>query len=303
MSVEAVLARWRPAVEAALERFTPPADAAPAAIHEAMRYSLFAGGKRLRPVLVALAFETAGGEGDAWAPVAAAVEMIHTYSLIHDDLPAMDDDDLRRGQPTAHKVFGEALAILSGDALLTRAFEILATEIADPARAVRVIAELGGAAGTLGMVGGQVLDLAAEGVLRSPDAKESASGTESIGLSREIPRMKTAALIRGSLRAGALVAGGDAQLLEKIGVYGEKVGIAFQVIDDMLDLSSTAEELGKTPGKDVRQGKLTVPEALGLDGARGWAESLIREATDAIEREPGADALIELAHYVLARKS
>ncbi len=289
MSLDEALDRIRPALDRALERSLPN-DGTPAPLGEAMRYCLLAGGKRIRPAIVGFAFEAAGGSGDAWLVPAVAVEMVHTYSLVHDDLPAMDDDDLRRGRPTCHRVYGEAVAILVGDALLTRAFEILGAEVDDPALGGRLVAELAGAAGAAGMVGGQVLDLAAEGAPRDRSEAE------------RIARLKTAALIRASARMGALAAGATVDALSALTAYGESVGLAFQLADDMLDLSSTAAELGKTPGKDVESAKLTVSSVVGPDGARSLATELIERAKVAIRDLPGGGPLAEIADFVLARR-
>ncbi|MBN2490781.1 MAG: polyprenyl synthetase family protein [Planctomycetes bacterium] len=295
MSSKAQFERLRPRIEAALDRLTPAADAPPQALHQSMRYSLFGGGKRLRPILVLLAHEAAGGTlAHAMGPAdvaAAAVEMVHTYSLIHDDLPAMDDDDLRRGRSTCHKVYGEALAILAGDGLLTRAFEVLAREVADAGMACRLAAELGAAAGPGGMVGGQVLDVAAEG---AAPAFERAL---------DIVRRKTAALIAASVAMGGITAGASVDRIGQLRRYGERVGMAFQVADDLLDRLSTAEVLGKTPGKDVASGKLTLPAVLGLDAARRTAAAWIEEGKAELEGLAGAAPLRELADFVLDRRA
>ncbi len=289
MSIEACFENLQPRIEAALERRLPREDVVPEAVHAAMRYSLFAGGKRLRPVLVALAHEAAGGTGDSFESAACAVEMVHTYSLIHDDLPAMDDDDLRRGKPTCHVVFGEAVAILAGDALLTRAFEILADEVEDPAVSRRLVKELALAAGSTGMVGGQILDLEAEGA--PPDLDRV----------RTLAEKKTGALIRACLTMGVIAAGGPPEFVERLGRYGALIGLAFQVVDDLLDQCGTAEELGKTPGKDVISRKLTFPGVLGSTGARELATALIGEAKSMIQDCQGCEPLIELADFVHQR--
>jgi len=291
MSIEAVLNQHRMQVETALDRLMPSKETVPEVVHAAMRYSLFAGGKRLRPVLAALAFDAAGGTGTGIDAIACALEMVHTYSLIHDDLPVMDDDDLRRGKPTCHKVFGEAIAVLAGDGLLTRAFQVLSEEIEDAEVSCRVIMELASAAGTEGMVGGQVLDLASEG---APPDLEAAM---------VVGKMKTAALIRASLVMGAVAGGGSPYLLERLGIYGEKVGIAFQVVDDILDRQSTAEELGKTPGKDLKSIKMTFPSVLGMAGARELASKLSTEAKLALTECKGCELLRDLADYFLLRRA
>ncbi|MBX3462541.1 MAG: polyprenyl synthetase family protein [Planctomycetes bacterium] len=255
---------WGPAVEAALRDLLPPVTAAPARLHEAMHYALFPGGKRLRPMLVLLGCRAAGGDPGAALRAAAAVECLHTYSLVHDDLPCMDDDDLRRGRPTCHKVYGDALALLAGDALLTLAFEGVASAGVD------AVAELARAAGSLGMVGGQVEDLAVEG-----DAR-----LHSLERVQWIHDRKTGALITASLVVGARAAGGSppAGLLELLRAYGERLGRAFQIADDCLDLTGTAVELGKNPLADVALGKLTWPAMVGLERSLGTARALADEA-------------------------
>ncbi|MBP7868044.1 MAG: polyprenyl synthetase family protein [Acidobacteria bacterium] len=281
-----------------LGRLLPGADEPPAVLHRAMRHSVFAGGKRLRAVLVASTAEALGfREPERFAP-AAAVEMIHTYSLIHDDLPAMDDDDFRRGVPTCHKLFGEALAILAGDALLTLAFRVLALHPEGSAfegvRA-RVVGEMALAAGTpAGMVAGQVLDITAPG------------GGGGVGLLREIHRLKTGALIRGSVRCGALLAGADGPVLDALTRYAEWLGMAFQVTDDILDETATREDLGKTPGKDARQAKLTYPSLFGLERSRELAAEFVGNAVGALDEIDDAGDFAFLRHVaraVLDRRS
>jgi geranylgeranyl diphosphate synthase type II len=275
------------------ERLRPQAGL-PAKLLEAMRYSLLAGGKRLRPTLVVMAAEACGG-GDPW-PAACAVEMIHTYSLIHDDLPAMDDDDLRRGQPTCHKKFGEALAILAGDALLTMAFGVLAEGYPDRT-ASSCCRELARAAGAAGMVGGQVDDLAWE-----------QGGEPSLEKLEHLHMRKTGALIRASLRLGALAAYVSRlhpppdSLLESLDGYGRCLGLAFQIVDDLLDVEGDAEQTGKRVGKDAGRGKLTYPGLLGVAESRRRAERLGREASDYL-KPLGADAalLLALVPFVLKR--
>ncbi|MEZ5400475.1 MAG: polyprenyl synthetase family protein [Bryobacteraceae bacterium] len=249
-------------VAAALERWTPGEDVEPAVIHRAMRYSLFAGGKRIRPLLAIAAYEASGGEGDGIDDAACALEMIHTYSLIHDDLPALDNDDLRRGRPTSHRVFGEAMAILAGDGLLTLAFEVLGkTPACDGVRRARMVAEVAAAAGTVrGMIGGQVHDLEGEGL--APTAE----------LLARIHRAKTGALLRVSVRLGAIHAGADEAMLAALSRYGEHAGLAFQIVDDILDVELSSEELGKTAGKDAAQHKITFPAVHGLAESRRMAE-------------------------------
>jgi geranylgeranyl pyrophosphate synthase len=255
-----------------------------------MRYSVLAGGKRLRPCLVLLGARAAGADDTPLLPVAAAVELVHTYSLIHDDLPSMDDDDLRRGKPSCHKVFGEATAILAGDALHTLAFEILAS-FRPSERAAALVRETARACGTRGMVGGQAADLEAEG---RPPSVEVVEG---------IHRRKTGALFAASLRLGALGAGAPRPVVEALDRYGERLGLAFQIVDDVLDEEGLAADLGKTPGKDRKRGKMTYPAAAGMDGARARARALADEAAAGAAGLPAAALLAELAELVVARKA
>jgi geranylgeranyl diphosphate synthase type II len=247
-----------------------------------MRYSVFAGGKRVRPALVLLWNEALGGARAPALPAAAAWECVHVYSLIHDDLPAMDNDDFRRGRPSNHKMFGEALAILAGDGLLTVAFELCAGH-ADRRTGAEVALELARAAGPLGMVGGQVLDIRGEG-------KTPLAPTRDEATLERIHRWKTAALLRGACRAGAILAGAGATGLDAATRYGEALGLAFQVVDDILDVECTTEELGKTAGKDAAAGKLTYPALLGLDAAKARAKRLIDDAIAALEALPETPA-------------
>ncbi|MGH9735565.1 MAG: polyprenyl synthetase family protein [Candidatus Acidiferrales bacterium] len=280
-------------VEKALERILPSEDTRPPSIHRAMRYSVFAGGKRLRPVLCIESGRMFADDVTAAVDVGCALEFIHTYSLIHDDLPALDNDDLRRGKPTNHKVFGEAMAILAGDALLTLAFETLAKAPVESARRVRIIAAIGGAAGTVnGMVGGQVADVEAD--RKSVDA----AGLE------YIHRSKTAALIRGSVVAGAIAGGASDHDVESLARFGENIGWAFQVVDDILDVEESSESLGKTAGKDQAQQKATYPALYGLERSRTIAADLEAKALSELacygER---ANNLRALAQYLVARRS
>ncbi|MHC4924874.1 MAG: polyprenyl synthetase family protein [Planctomycetota bacterium] len=277
-------------VDAALEQTLPPEEIEPRAIHRAMRYSVFAGGKRLRPALVFLGARCAGGDDDDVLPVACAVEMIHTYSLIHDDLPAMDDDDLRRGKPSCHAVFGEAHAILAGDALHTLAFETLAG-YGDGSRVADLVGETARACGTLGMVGGQVADLENEG--QPPDVQ----------VVEGIHRRKTGALITACLRLGAIAAGGGEEVLRQVTHYGDLLGLAFQIVDDVLDEEGESEDLGKTPGKDRRRGKMTYPAALGIEASRTRARDLAAGAREAAESLLAGDLLANLADLVVQRRS
>ncbi len=291
----AYMAERARAVDQGLDRFLPSETAPPESLHKAMRYSVFAGGKRLRPVLVAAGAEAVGGSLDAVMPAACAVEMIHTYSLIHDDLPAMDNDDFRRGVPTNHKVFGEAIAILAGDALLTLAFRLLGDSVAAGADAQRlreVFIEVADAAGSAGMVGGQVADIECEG--KPADA----------ALVDYIHTHKTAALIRASIRSGAILAGATAKQLKALGVAGDDLGLAFQIMDDILDITATSEELGKTAGKDQAQQKATYPAVHGIETSRRRAQALIANAHAALEPfGPRALPLRALGTFIIERKA
>jgi geranylgeranyl pyrophosphate synthase len=264
-----VLAAWRHEVDRALAEAVAPASTtgdAAAELVDAMRYALLGPGKRLRPLLTLAACRSCGGEIEAALPAAVAIEMIHAYSLVHDDLPAMDDDDLRRGRPTTHKVYGEALAVLAGDALQTRAFEILALARLPGSTVASQVAALAAAAGPAGMAGGQALDLAAE---RQPGDAAAI---------RRIDRMKTGALLTACFELGALAAGAPPAQRARLSRCGERVGEAFQVQDDILDLTASTEDLGKTAGKDRTQGKATWPALVGLDAARQHAAALRDEA-------------------------
>ena len=295
MDVARYLKERAAAVDEALERLLPPETTPPETIHKAMRYSVFAGGKRLRPVLVIAGAEAVGGSMDRVMPAACAMECIHTSSLVHDDLPAMDNDDFRRGMPTNHKVFGEAMAILAGDGLLTLAFGLLAEAFADggdPAALRQVLADLTEAAGTRGMVGGQVADIEAEG---RPATAESVD---------YIHRHKTAALIRTSLRVGATICGATAAQREALGVAGGAIGLAFQIVDDLLDVEATSEQLGKTAGKDQAQQKATYPAVHGLEASRRRAAELVAEAERALAPLGApAEPIRALARFVLERKA
>jgi geranylgeranyl diphosphate synthase type II len=282
-------------VDAALERFLPPESAPPPAVHRAMRYSVMAGGKRLRPILVIAGAEAVGGHAEIVLPTACALELIHTYSLIHDDLPAMDDDDYRRGQLTSHKVFGEAMAILAGDALLTLAFRLMAENAAhvkDSRVICDVVAEIASAAGTGGMVGGQVVDIESEGKTVTPDTLDY------------IHTHKTAALIRASLRVGAMLSGARPAALEAISAAGHCLGLAFQIVDDILDVEGSLEELGKTAGSDERKQKATYPAVHGLDASRRRARALLDEAQTALAPfGAAAEPVRALADFIFERRS
>jgi geranylgeranyl diphosphate synthase type II len=267
MKLPAFFEEDRLAVDAELDRLLPAEDARPASIHRALRYSVFAGGKRVRPILCLESARIFSSDIAPVLPVACALEFIHTYSLIHDDLPALDNDDLRRGQPTCHKKFGEATAILAGDALLTLAFETLAGAPVEHARRVALMAEIASAAGTRdGMVGGQVADLEAEGQAVTPEMLEY------------IHRSKTAALIRASVLAGGLAGGAAEQDLERLRRYGNQIGWAFQVTDDILDVEESSAALGKTAGKDQAQQKATYPALFGLEKSHAFARQLATQA-------------------------
>ncbi len=292
MTVEEYLALQSERTRVWLERLLPAADEEPTRLHSAMRYSLFAGGKRLRPALCIASGDLVGASEDEVMPVACALEMIHTYSLVHDDLPAMDDDDLRRGRPTVHRAFDEATAILSGDALLTLAFRVLAERGGAPERRLAVIAEIGRAAGTPGgMAAGQALDLEGEGRSIAPDALD------------RLHAAKTGALIAASVVAGALAGGADSPTVEALRRYGRAVGLAFQIADDLLDVTATAAELGKTPGKDSKADKATYPALFGLDESRTRAKVLVAEALAALEVfDAGAEPLRAMACFAVERR-
>jgi geranylgeranyl diphosphate synthase type II len=292
MDVKRYLSTHAAATDKALHRFLPKAGTKPKTIHEAMRYSLFAGGKRMRPVLTLAAAEACGGSAEDALPAACAVECIHTYSLVHDDLPCMDDDDLRRGRPTSHKVFGEGVAVLAGDALLTVAFQILAQAKASRRYPVAaLVSELAEASGSKWLIGGQVADLEGEG--------KKITGAEL----RYIHRCKTAALLKASIRLGAMSANAKPDQLERLTVFGESLGLAFQIIDDILDVTQTTEKLGKTAGKDVKATKATYPAIFGLERSRAEANRLTESARVAL-KPFGAKAapLQAIADFLLIRE-
>jgi geranylgeranyl diphosphate synthase, type II len=279
------------AVNRALERFLPKESVKPATIHRAMRYSIFAGGKRMRPALCIAAAEACGGKMDAALPAACAVECIHTYSLIHDDLPAMDNDDFRRGKPTNHKVFGEGIAILAGDALLTQAFEILA-EAENTRRYPHkaLILELAAASGSRQLIAGQVADIEGEGKKISREEL------------KYIHERKTSALLSCSVRLGGMSANCSEAQLKALTDFGYNVGLAFQIIDDILDITQTSEQLGKTAGKDTTAEKATYPSIVGLQESRDIAVDLTKKAFNALKVFKGkAEALEALADYLLRR--
>jgi len=293
MSLREYLARQQQLVDRELDRLAPPESAPPETIHRAMRYSLFAGGKRIRPILCIEAARTVSDESDGIAACACSLELIHTYSLIHDDLPALDNDDYRRGKPTNHKVFGDAMAILAGDALLTLAFRVLAELNTTAERKAALIGELSTAAGTVnGMIGGQVADLEGEG--KPPNAE----------LLETIHRAKTGALLRASLRLGAIYAAATAEQYAALSCYGERIGLAFQIVDDILDVEESSESLGKTAGKDAQQHKITFPAVYGLAESRRMAELECERAHHVLEPfGERAARLHELADLIVQRKS
>ncbi len=295
MNAEETLACYASQIEEALVEALPSDPDTPPDLLEAMRYSLMAGGKRLRPILVLLAAEACGADPRDAMPAACAVEMVHTYSLIHDDLPAMDDDDLRRGQPTSHVAFGEAMAILAGDALLTRAFEILAADLPDPVVAAECCRVLASAGGSDGMVGGQVADLAATNT--SPESVD-----DPLQVLGDIHRRKTGRLLAASLELGAVVAGAEKQVRESLLDYGQQVGLAFQVADDLLDVEGDINRTGKTSGRDAHLGKWTYPALAGNDKSRRLARNCIASACAAVEPlgEAG-EPLKVLAEFVIER--
>jgi geranylgeranyl diphosphate synthase type II len=296
MDIKKYLEHKRQDVDRFLESAMPAEDAPPATLHKAMRYSLFAGGKRVRPILAIASCEAIAGSSPSILPVASALELIHTYSLIHDDLPAMDNDDYRRGKLTNHKVFGEAMAILAGDALLTMAFDLVSRpELAnglDPRAQVRVIQELAAGSGNVGMVGGQVADIEAEGKDIDLTTLEG------------MHRWKTGKLIRASVRIGGIVGGATAQQLDRLTAYAEDVGLAFQIADDVLNVTGTREELGKDANTDASRGKKTYPAFFGVDGARKLAEERVASAVQHLKDfDKKADPLRELALYITARRN
>jgi geranylgeranyl diphosphate synthase, type II len=288
-----ILEQGRALADAALERLLPPATRQPASIHQAMRHSVFAGGKRIRPILCMeagrmIATSLPAGIED----LGAALEMLHTYSLIHDDLPALDNDDLRRGRPTCHKVFGEAIAILAGDALQTQAYEVLARLYCPAEARVRIIEGIARGTGTIdGMIGGQVVDLETEHT--KPDIKTL----------EYIHRAKTAALITASVVSGGIYAGGYTDDVEKLRSFGQSIGLAFQIVDDVLDVTQTSEQLGKTAGKDTEAEKATYPALFGVDESLKKADALVESAFASLQSfGSSAGTLKALARFLVERK-
>ena len=294
MDITSYLSRKKDSVDKALEKLMPPTKTFPSSVHEAMRYSLFAGGKRVRPILAMAAAEALGAKSAGLLPLAGTLELIHTYSLIHDDLPAMDNDDFRRGRPTCHKVYGEAIAILAGDGLLNMAFEVLSDprrlESVPANRLIAIIKEISTASGVFGMVGGQVVDMESEG-------KDIDFPTLEY-----IHTHKTGALIRASVRVGALYARAGKRHFTALTRYGEMVGLAFQIADDILDITGKQEEIGKDVGSDIKKGKKTFPSFYGLEESRRRAVEVVDKAITALKDfDRKADPLRELAKYIINR--
>ncbi len=293
--IKSYLKEKRELIDSYLESyFSIPSE--PFVLHEAMRYSLFAGGKRIRPILALASYEACGGNPKDIVPYATALELIHTYSLIHDDLPSMDNDDLRRGKPTNHKVFGEAMAILAGDALLTEAFLMLSNNLHSsslkPSDLIKIIREVSLASGVHGMVGGQALDIFSENIEPDKDTLNF------------IHLHKTAALITASVRMGAILANIKEKKLKALTEYGTGIGLAFQIIDDILDIEGNAEELGKTAGSDIKMKKMTYPALCGTEKSRQKAKDLISDAIDSLKIfSSEADQLRKIARYLLKRRA
>jgi geranylgeranyl diphosphate synthase type II len=292
MDIQLYLSESKKLVDQCLERLLPPEDENPPTIHKAMRYSVFAGGKRVRPILVLASGESLNGKREVLLQLGACIEMMHTYSLIHDDLPALDNDDLRRGLPTCHKVFGDAMAILAGDALMTRSYQLLA-DLPETPDAVRIgiIRELATATGTTGgMIGGQVVDLESEGKPISP------------ALLEYIHDSKTGALLSACVRCGALAAGAGEREMDALAKFGRKIGRVFQIVDDILDVTSSSKVLGKTAGKDAKVKKATYPALYGIEASRQRAAELVASALmDIQDFGEKADVLRSLAQFIISR--
>jgi geranylgeranyl diphosphate synthase type II len=284
------LAEWARGFESTLAGMLTPSEAVPDVLAEAVRYSATGGGKRVRAYIVTRICELCGGSAESAAPAAVALECVHAFSLVHDDLPAMDDDDLRRGRPTCHKAFGEAVAILAGDALLALAFEILTSRIEQPQRAAAAVTELARGCGWAGMIGGQTSDILSEGK------------PAELALIERIHRYKTARLFESAGRLGAISAGADGELTDAAASFGQHLGRAFQIADDLLDVTGDARRMGKAAAKDADAGKQTYPAAVGLDASRRAAREAVQQAIDALECfGPDADDLRELARFVIER--
>ena len=296
MDLKNYLEEKRAIVNEALKEIFPPSTAPSRDIVKAMNYSLFAGGKRLRPILCMAGAEAVGGNGRSVLPVACALELIHTYSLIHDDLPVMDDDDMRRGKPTSHKVFGEALAVLAGDGLLTEAFRIMTLTDTHQGQVnaqslLRVVALIAEAAGYQGMVGGQVVDIQSEG--KDVD----------LPLVEFIHIHKTGALITASVSSGAILGGGEETQISAIKEYGQKIGLAFQISDDILDIEGDSAEMGKSIGGDVEKKKITFPSVIGIDRSKTIQQEMVDQALEALKPfDHRAEPLRQIAAYIIERK-
>ena len=301
MSLETYLRERRALVDRTLDANLPPAGTAPPIIHEAMRYAVLGGGKRIRPIVAIAAAEACGADVERLLIPLCALELIHTYSLVHDDLPALDNDDLRRGRKTTHVVFGEAMGVLAGDALLTEAFAWLAKPVTgvEPARQLRAIAEVAAAVDSTGMIGGQVADIVAE--------RSQEQSTDREALLRElkfIHRNKTGKLLSASVLLGGLLGGATDEQLSRLRRYGDALGLAFQIVDDLLDIEESSATLGKTAGKDVAQGKLTWPALLGADAARAEVGRLLGEAVENADMIAGpVNSLGAIARYICERRS
>jgi geranylgeranyl diphosphate synthase type II len=292
MDIHSYLSESKRLVDEKLAELLPAESEEPGTIHKAMRYSVFAGGKRVRPILVLASGQSLGGDQEVLLHLGAGIEMMHTYSLIHDDLPALDNDDLRRGLPTCHKVFGEAIAVLAGDALMTECYKVLVAlpKLSNESK-LSIIREIALATGTVnGMVGGQVVDLESEGKSVSPDVLEY------------IHYSKTGALLRASVRCGALAAGADADKLKALTAFGEKIGLVFQIVDDILDVTSSSEALGKTAGKDAKVKKATYPALYGIEASKAKAKQMAASALDDIRSfNHHARPLRSIAQFVVSR--
>ena len=292
MSLNEFLQSRRALIDQTLDRHLPPADTPPASIHEAMRYAVLGGGKRIRPILAIAAAEACGAEVERLLVPIAALELIHTYSLVHDDLPAIDNDDLRRGRKTTHVVFGEAIGVLTGDALLTEAFAWLARPVLEPERQLRAINEVAAAVDSRGMIGGQVADI------------EASSSDGTVAQLEFIHRNKTGRLLTASVVLGGLLAGAGEETIAALRGYGDTVGLAFQIVDDLLDIEESAATLGKTAGKDVAQRKLTYPALLGAETARAQVEALLAVAVENAAMIPGpVNYLADIARFICERRS
>jgi geranylgeranyl diphosphate synthase type II len=295
MTLSEYLQSRRALIDNTLDEHLPPPATPPAIIHEAMRYAVLGGGKRVRPILAIAAAEAIGADATPLLKPIAALELIHTYSLVHDDLPALDNDDLRRGRKTTHVVYGEAFGILTGDALLTEAFAWLAAPIegVDPSRQLRALHEVAVAVDSKGMIGGQVADLQHAG---------GGAGAP-LSLLEFIHENKTGKLLTASVVLGGILAGASEEQIDALRKYGHATGLAFQIVDDLLDVEEDAATLGKTAGKDLAQGKLTYPALLGADAARADAQRLLEVAIDNADIIPGPNYLADLARYICARRS